>query len=76
MPMIQVRNVPDPLHRKLKARAATAGKSLSEYLLAQIAEMAEQPTLDELRARIAALAPIPEDAPISAKLVREERDSR
>jgi plasmid stability protein len=74
--MIQVRNVPDPLHRKLKARAAAAGKSLSDYLLAQIAEMAEQPTLDELRARIAALAPIPEDAPISAKLVREERDSR
>ena len=45
--MIQLRNVPDRLHRTLKARAAMAGKSLSDYLLAEIKEIAERPTLDK-----------------------------
>jgi plasmid stability protein len=43
--MIQVRNVLDPLHRKLKARAAMAGMSLSDYLLAELKEIAEKATL-------------------------------
>ena len=48
--MIQLRNVPDALHRSLKARAALAGMSLSDYLLAEIREIAERPTLaEELR---------------------------
>jgi antitoxin FitA len=47
--MIQLRNVPDALHRRLKARAAMAGMSLSDYLLAEIREIAERPTLAELR---------------------------
>ena len=34
--MIQIRNVPDDLHRRMKARAALEGKSLSEYLLAEL----------------------------------------
>jgi plasmid stability protein len=51
--MIQIRNVPDSLHRKLKSRAALAGKSLSEYLLGEIREAAERPTIEDLRARLA-----------------------
>ena len=43
--MIQLRNVPEALHRTLKARAAMAGMSLSDYLLAEIREIAERPTL-------------------------------
>ena len=44
--MIQLRNVPEALHRRLKARAATAGMSLSDYLLAEIRHVAERPTLE------------------------------
>jgi plasmid stability protein len=51
--MIQIRNVPDELHRRLKARAALAGMSLSDYLLKEIREVAERPTMEELRARLA-----------------------
>ena len=50
--MIQIRNVPDALHRRLKSRAALAGMSLSDYLLEEIRFAAERPTLDELRARL------------------------
>jgi plasmid stability protein len=50
--MIQIRNVPDTLHRRLKSRAALAGMSLSDYLLGEIRHVAERPTLEELRARL------------------------
>jgi plasmid stability protein len=50
--MIQIRNVPDALHSRLKSRAALAGMSLSDYLLSEIRSVAERPTLDELRARL------------------------
>ena len=73
--MIQLRNVPDALHRSLKARAALAGMSLSDYLLAEIKEIAERPTLAELRERLHRRKPI--SARINtARLVREERDAR
>jgi len=52
MPMIQLRNVPEGLHRSLKSRAALAGMSLSDYLLAEIKESASKPTLAELRERL------------------------
>lgn len=73
--MIQIRNVPDPLHRQLKARAALAGMSLSDYLLSELREVAARPTLDELQARLrdrpsVSLSISPADA------VRAERDSR
>jgi plasmid stability protein len=70
--MIQLRNVPDSLHRSLKARAAMAGMSLSDYLLSEIKEIADRPTLTELRARLQkreAIA-LPLD---TARLVQEER---
>jgi len=47
--MIQIRNVPDRLHRRLKTRAANEGMSLSGYLLSEIREIAERPTLAEFR---------------------------
>jgi len=71
--MIQIRNVPDVLHRRLKARAALAGMSLSDYLLSEIREVAERPTLEELRARLSRRSPVmPSIAPSDA--VRIERD--
>ena len=50
--MVQIRNVPDSLHRRLKSRAALAGMSLSDYLLNELRQVAERPTLDELQARL------------------------
>ena len=71
--MIQIRNVPDTLHRRLKPRAALAGMSLSDYLLSEIRQVAERPTLDELRARLHARGETaPSVAP--AEAVRAERD--
>jgi plasmid stability protein len=73
--MIQIRNVPESLHRKFKSRAALAGMSLSDYLLNELRRAAEQPTIEELRARLASRTPAmlsisPADA------VREERERR
>ena len=73
--MIQVRNVPDNLHRILKAQAALAGMSLSDFLLAEIRRVAERPTLAELRERLRRRSHVA--APGSAaEAVRRERDSR
>jgi antitoxin FitA len=56
--MVQVRNVPDDLHRTLKARAAMAGTSLSEYLLRELTRLAERPTREELRRRLEQREPV------------------
>ncbi len=58
MQTIQARNVPDDLHRKLKARAAQQGKSLSKFLLETIAEVAERPSVEEWRARLRTREPM------------------
>jgi plasmid stability protein len=73
--MIQLRNVPDALHRNLKARAAMAGMSLSDYLLAEIKEIAERPSLAELRERLHKRKPV-YAALDTARLVREAREGR
>ena len=73
--MIQLRNVPDALHRSLKARAAMAGMSLSEYLIMEIKEIAERPTLEELRERLRRREPVPGEID-TARLVQEEREAR
>jgi len=73
--MIQLRNVPDALHRSLKARAALAGMSLSDYLLAEIREIEERPTLAELRTRLHQRKPVPLELD-TARLVQEEREAR
>jgi hypothetical protein len=58
MVMVQIRGVSTKAHRRLKARAALEGKSLSEYLRAEIEELAELPTLEEMAERIAAHPPV------------------
>lgn len=73
--MIQLRNVPEALHRSLKARAAMAGMSLSDYLLAEIKEIADRPTIAELRDRLHQRTPVSVQID-TARLVREERDAR
>ena len=73
--MIQIRNVPEALHRRLKSRAALAGMSLSGYLLNAIRDMAERPTVEELRARLQRRSEVrPSMTPADA--VRAERDHR
>ncbi len=73
--MIQIRNVPDRLHRRLKARAAMAGMSLSNYLLGELRGVADRPTLEELRARLER-RPRVEPSVSPARAVRAERDGR
>jgi plasmid stability protein len=73
--MIQIRHVPDRLHRRLKARAAAAGMTLSDYLRLELERVAEQLTHEELRARLAQLEPVrPRESPAAA--LRAERDAR
>jgi plasmid stability protein len=50
--IVQIRNVPDALHRKLKAGAANSGRTLSDYLLSELEHLAQRPTRDEMLARI------------------------
>lgn len=73
--MIQIRNVPDSLHRKLKAKAAMAGMSLSDYLLAEIRIAAEKPTEEELRERLGRRSSV-NPSLSTANAVRQERDRR
>ena len=73
--MIQLRNVPDSLHRQLKARAALAGMALSDFLIREVRKIAEYPTPEEMRERLSQRESYrgrisPTD------IVRSERDSR
>jgi antitoxin FitA len=73
--MIQIRNVPDPLHRELKVRAARAGMTLSDYLMGVIRRAAERPEPEALLARIRERRPVyPDESP--AEAVRAERERR
>jgi antitoxin FitA len=73
--MIQVRNVPESVHRTLKAQAALAGMSLSDFLLAEIRHLAERPSIAELRERVRQRSRITN--PVSAaEAVRREREAR
>ena len=73
--MIQVRNVPDALHRRLKARAAMAGMTLSDFLLREIRKVAEKPTPEEMLEHLRRRRPV-EPAEKSADAVRAERAIR
>jgi plasmid stability protein len=73
--MIQLRHVPDVLHRKLKARAAMEGLSLSEYLVQEVTQIAARPTVEELRRRLEERAPV-RVRTSPARAVRAERDRR
>ena len=73
MPNIQIRNVPEDLHRVLKAKAATTGSSLSDFVLAELVQLAKRPTLGELRERLRRREPV-DLRPASADVIREVRD--
>ena len=73
--MLQIRNVPDKLHRTLKARAALAGMSMSDYALRMLRVALERPTREELLARLAELPASELDVP-PADVIREERECR
>jgi hypothetical protein len=68
-------HIPDDLHRRLKARAAEEGMSLSEYLLAEMSNFASLPTLKEHVARARARPMVHFDVP-AAELIREAREER
>ena len=75
MTSLQIRNVPDELHRQLKARAALEGQSLSEWALGELSRAMQRPTRREVAERVAAFERlvVSESA---ADAVRAERDSR
>jgi plasmid stability protein len=77
MAMIQVRGVSDEAHRRLKARAALNGQSLSEYLRLELERIAELPTMEEMLDRVARDAPVElsEPAAETIRRAREERDA-
>lgn len=70
--MIQIRNVPDDLHRKLKVRAAELGMTLSDYLLSEARQLVAKPTLQEVLAQLDREEPLTvEESP--AEIIRELR---
>ena len=73
--MIQLRHVPDALHRQLKARAAQSGLPLSEYLIREVQKIAEYPSAQEMRERLSQREPYGgKTAPTD--VVRAEREHR
>lgn len=73
--MVQLRNFPETLHRVVKARAAMAGMSLSDYLINRIKTVEEGPTMEELRERLRKREPV-SVAISAADAVRQEREAR
>jgi antitoxin FitA len=76
MPSIQVKDVPDEVHATLRRRAAAAGMSLQEYLLARLTEDAQTPTLDEVLERASGRAGGRAPLKAAVKAIRAERDTR
>jgi antitoxin FitA len=74
VPNVQVRGVPDDVHRRLKSQAAMAGQSLNEFLLERMSDIARSPTIRELAERIRQREPY--TGPSSADVIREDRDAR
>jgi plasmid stability protein len=72
--MVQIRNVPDALHRTLKVRAADSGQTLSDYLLTELERLAARPTRAEMRARIHRRTRVTLKTPAAA-VIRKERES-
>jgi plasmid stability protein len=73
--MIQLRNVPDELHRKLKARAASTGLSLSDFLTREARRIVETVSDEEIRRRLAS-RPVSHLSVSPTQIIREERDKR
>jgi plasmid stability protein len=77
MSVIQIRNVSEETHRRLKARAALEGKSLSEYLRLEIERLAARPTMEEMIERVASREPVKggDSAAETIRKVRAEREA-
>ena len=73
--LVQIRNVPRDLHRRLKARAAMAGMSMSEYALRELRKALERPSREEILERLAS-RPVRRLRRSAADVIRAERDSR
>ena len=73
--MIQIRHVPEDVHRTLKSRAALEGLSMSDYLLREVSAIASRPSPAELRARLAGRTRV-DSRESMAEAVRAERDAR
>jgi plasmid stability protein len=73
--MIQIRNVPDDVHRRLRIRAAREGVTLSELLAREARRLSEQPGLEEMRERLLSRRHPRLSVP-PAQVIREERDGR
>lgn len=73
--MIQLRNVPDDIHRSLKIKATQAGMSLSDFLIREVSHIARRPSLEDVLDRIRQHDPV-ELSEDSATAVRAERESR
>lgn len=69
---MQIRGVPEDVHRRLKSQAALSGQSLNEFLLARMSEIARTPTIPELAERIRSRAAY--EGPSTAAIVRRDRD--
>ena len=74
MPSLQIRNVPDELHRQLKSRAAMEGRSLSDYALSELRRAMRRPTRLEIVEQVAAL-PRTAAGESAVDAVRAERDA-
>ena len=72
--MVQIRNVPDALHHKLKTRALDAGQTLSDYLLAELERLAARPTREAMLARLHSRKRVTLKTP-AAVVIRDERES-
>lgn len=70
--MLQVRNVPEDLHRTLKVRAAENGMTLSDYVLSELEGIAGKPTLAELAERISRQEPT-DIGDLAVEIIREHR---
>jgi hypothetical protein len=73
--MIQLRHVPDSLHRQLKARAALSGMALSDYLIREVRKIVEYPSPEEMRERLMHREPR-KGRTSPADVIRAERDGR
>ncbi|MGE4425292.1 MAG: hypothetical protein AB7G37_02435 [Solirubrobacteraceae bacterium] len=72
--MIQVRNVPDDLHRALRARAHQEGTTLSELIARELPRIARTMTWEDVFAAIDEAGPV--GGPPAADLIRRDRDTR
>ena len=73
--MVQVRNVPPEFHRRLKARAAMEGMSMSDYVLREVGKALDRPTRAEVLARLQA-QPVRRLKRSAAAVIRADRDRR